>query len=361
MTYQIVRPRRDTQIFRAWLLFSSLRGNSGFKHGSVIVNNIFAYFTCLWVHARFSWSKKDVGSPKSTSLLSTFHIGSRFCFFPVNFMSSTYTDKNNPFSRCTNKHSQLETFSQPCCNKIFSNCLSHNSPASGWPKNSSRGTIGSSKLVLRFCHYVSWSDVSKCLDILIWDFSIEMVHFPFWLECAGPEHLGLSGDDICGHTPRRTHIFLSVARHITHSALGSRVWVARQVHLVCSQKGPSSSHLYLFMLVSFYFSLVVQDRKPVFRRSAGLSGRMADDAPTTGYEPKQTNSKTCTDVSSEYTPINIAARRENFDIEDDLKIRSIRGLGTCSSTSSQPMFSCKCTVFPQLALPVLPPDSRIAY
>ena len=29
-------------------------------------------------------------------------------------MSSTYTDKNNPFSRCTNKHSQLETFSQPC-------------------------------------------------------------------------------------------------------------------------------------------------------------------------------------------------------------------------------------------------------
>ena len=25
------------------------------------------------------------------------HIGSRFCFFPANFMSSTYTDKNNPF------------------------------------------------------------------------------------------------------------------------------------------------------------------------------------------------------------------------------------------------------------------------
>ena len=28
-------------------------------------------------------------------------------------MSSTYTDKNNPFSRGENKHSQLETFSQP--------------------------------------------------------------------------------------------------------------------------------------------------------------------------------------------------------------------------------------------------------
>ena len=62
-------------------------------------------------------------------------------------MSSTYTDKNNPFSRCTNKHSQLETFSQPCCNAIFSNCLSHNSTAKGWPyRFRSRGTTGSSIL-----------------------------------------------------------------------------------------------------------------------------------------------------------------------------------------------------------------------
>ena len=29
--------------------------------------------------------------------------------FPANFMSSTYTDKNSPFSHCTNKHSQLES------------------------------------------------------------------------------------------------------------------------------------------------------------------------------------------------------------------------------------------------------------
>ena len=76
-------------------------------------------------------SRKDVGSPKSTSLLSSFHIGSRFCFFPANFMSSTYTDKNNPFSRCTKRHSQFGIFSQPYCNRIFSNCLSHYSPAKG--------------------------------------------------------------------------------------------------------------------------------------------------------------------------------------------------------------------------------------
>ena len=32
---------------------------------------------CLWVQPKYTWSRKDVGSPKSTSLLSTFHIGLR--------------------------------------------------------------------------------------------------------------------------------------------------------------------------------------------------------------------------------------------------------------------------------------------
>ena len=76
-----------------------------------------------------------------------FHIGSRFCFFLANFMSSTYTDKNNPFSRCTKRHSQFGIFSQPCFNRIFSNCLSHDSPTKRWPyRFLSRGTTGSSIL-----------------------------------------------------------------------------------------------------------------------------------------------------------------------------------------------------------------------
>ena len=33
-----------------------------------------------WVQPKYTWSRKDVGSPKSTSLLSTFHIGSMLCF-----------------------------------------------------------------------------------------------------------------------------------------------------------------------------------------------------------------------------------------------------------------------------------------
>ena len=43
--------------------------------------------------------------------------------------------------------SQFGIFSQPCFNRIFSNCLSHNSPAKGWPyRFLSRGMTGSSIL-----------------------------------------------------------------------------------------------------------------------------------------------------------------------------------------------------------------------
>ena len=78
-----------------------------------------------------------------------FAIRTWFC----NFMSSQYTDKNSPFSRWTKRHSQFGMFSQPCFNRIFSNCLSHNSPAKGWPyRFRSRGTTGSSILDHDFGH-----------------------------------------------------------------------------------------------------------------------------------------------------------------------------------------------------------------
>ena len=93
-------------------------------------------YLCLF-HIAFEYTPgiHDLGkmlvSPKSTSLFSTFRIGLIFCFFAATLMSSTYAGKNNPFSRCTNKHSQLETFSQPYFSRNFSNCLSHHSPAKG--------------------------------------------------------------------------------------------------------------------------------------------------------------------------------------------------------------------------------------
>ena len=125
------RTTKKYEDFPSMVFFSSHRGNYGFKHGSIIVNNIFAYFTLSLITAQVHMIEKRCWFSKSTSLLSTFHIGLMFCFFPTNLMSSTYTDKNNPFSRCTKRHSQFGIFSQPCFNRIFSDCLSHNSPAKG--------------------------------------------------------------------------------------------------------------------------------------------------------------------------------------------------------------------------------------
>ena len=113
---------------------------------------------------------KNVGSPKSTSLLSTFHIGSRFCFFPTNPMSSTYTDKNNPFSRYTKRPSQFGILSQPCFNKIFSNAF----PILVLPKDDRTNSFQEERLdlpywtmILAICVVV---DESKCLDTPILDF-----------------------------------------------------------------------------------------------------------------------------------------------------------------------------------------------
>ena len=82
-----------------------------------------------------------------------FQVDSLFFVLPATLLSSTNTEKNDPYSWCTNEHSQLETFSQPCCNGIFSNCLSHNTPAQGWPcRFRSRRTTGSSILDHDFGH-----------------------------------------------------------------------------------------------------------------------------------------------------------------------------------------------------------------
>ena len=78
--------------------------------------------------------------------MSILHIGSIFCSFPASLISSTYTDKNNPFS--VNEWTfTIWNFSHPFSRRTFSNCLSHDSSAKGWPyRFRSRGTNGSSIL-----------------------------------------------------------------------------------------------------------------------------------------------------------------------------------------------------------------------
>ena len=84
------------KILRVWKLFSSLplkfAIRTWFCYCPQYLGAFHIVFECIpSIHDQ----RKDVGSPKSTSLFSTFHIGSMFCFFPSNFMSSTCTDQNN--------------------------------------------------------------------------------------------------------------------------------------------------------------------------------------------------------------------------------------------------------------------------
>ena len=63
-----------------------------------------------WVHLKYTWSRNDVGSSKSTFFITFFHTSAILCFVPAILMSSTCSDKNNPCLRWTNRHSKFRTF-----------------------------------------------------------------------------------------------------------------------------------------------------------------------------------------------------------------------------------------------------------
>ena len=116
--------------------------------------------------------------------------GSRFCFFPVNFTSATYIDKNNPFSRCTKRHCQFGIFSQSCFKRIFSNCLPHNGQAKGWLyRLRSRRTTGSSKLDHDFGHLCRARQIQNVWTLRFLEFSTICEYLPF--------HLGISRYCVC--------------------------------------------------------------------------------------------------------------------------------------------------------------------
>ena len=122
---------------------------------------------------------KDVGSPKSTSLLSTFHIGSMFCFCPANLMSSTHTDKNNPFHGVRISISNWK----PSPNRTSIGFSQIAFPITVLPKDDRTDSAQEERLDLP-CWTMIWAicvevDESKCLDIPIWEFSIICEHLPF--------------------------------------------------------------------------------------------------------------------------------------------------------------------------------------
>ena len=77
MTFHVTRPRRDTQIFRAWHFFNCSCRNSRFEHGSVIVHHIFAYFAL------------------SLSTSQVFMIEVRYWFSQINFFVEYFPHRIN--------------------------------------------------------------------------------------------------------------------------------------------------------------------------------------------------------------------------------------------------------------------------
>ena len=115
--------------------------------------------------------KKDVCFPKSTSLLNTFHIGSKFCFFPANSMSSTYTDENILFHDEQRDIHNLE-FSPIHVSMGFSQIAF---PTTVLPKDDRADSTQEERLDLQCWTMILaicvMEDESKFLETPIWEFS----------------------------------------------------------------------------------------------------------------------------------------------------------------------------------------------
>ena len=130
------------------------------------------------MHPKYTWSRKDVGSPKSTSLLSTFHIGP-MCVFPANLTASTYTKKLFHGVRISipNWKPSANSASMGCSQNAFSKTV--------LPKDDHTDFAQKERLGLPYWTMI-WAicvvvDESKCLDTPIFEFSTICEHLPFSL------------------------------------------------------------------------------------------------------------------------------------------------------------------------------------
>ena len=125
---------------------------------------------------------KMLFSPKSTSLLSSFQIGSRFCFLSSQFYV-IHMHRWIFFSRCTKRHSQFCQFS-PIHVSIGLSQIAFPmiGPAKGWPyRFRSRGTTGSSILDHDFLPFVSWWTNPSFWTLRFCNLSKICEHLPFLL------------------------------------------------------------------------------------------------------------------------------------------------------------------------------------
>ena len=153
--------------FEGMVFFCSLRGNSRFEHGSVIVHNIFAYLAL------------------SLSASQVYMIQERCWFFQINFFIEYFPHR----IKILFLSSQFDVIHitsipnwKPCPNRrIFSNCLSK----IVLPKDDRTDFVQEERLglpywtmILAICVVV---EESKCLDTPILEFSKNCEHLPFLL------------------------------------------------------------------------------------------------------------------------------------------------------------------------------------
>ena len=127
------------------------RENSRFEHGSVIVHSIFAYLALL---LSASPSTHDPGKmlvlPNRLLCWVLSTSDQDFVSFQPILCHPHTQIGIIPFHDVQRDIPNLEFLSQPCFNRIFSNCLSHNGLAKGWPyRFLSRETNGSSSILDR--------------------------------------------------------------------------------------------------------------------------------------------------------------------------------------------------------------------
>ena len=181
MTFHIIGPWGDPQIFRVWQFFSC----SPLK---------FAIQTCLCYCPQYLWLFGIV-----CECIPSFHDQGMMLVLPNQLLcwglSTSDQDLVSFQPIWCHPHTQiriilfhdvrisipnLETFSQPYLKTIFSNCFSHNSPAKRWPYRSrsrkNDWVFHTGPWFWPMCVVVH---ESICLDILIWELSVIWVHLPF--------------------------------------------------------------------------------------------------------------------------------------------------------------------------------------
>ena len=119
------------------------------------------------------------------SVLST---SDEYISFQQTFMSSTDTDKNNPFSRCTYKQSQLQTIPNRAPIKLSRIAF----PTTVMPKDDRKIFTQEDRLGLPYWTMILAicvvADVSKYLNLPIFEFSAISEHLPFLLGCKKMLH-----------------------------------------------------------------------------------------------------------------------------------------------------------------------------